>query len=62
MLRDGRFFSFPFLNLFIEDGCGRDLPGMAGGTFIFIMKKLSSFMMELLPCGARWEHEGNLAL
>jgi hypothetical protein len=25
------------------------------------MKKISSFMTELLPCGARWEYEGHLA-
>jgi hypothetical protein len=24
------------------------------------MKKISSFMAELLPCGARWEYEGIL--
>jgi len=30
-------------------------------NFIFGMKKNSSFMTELLPCGARWEYKGNLA-
>jgi hypothetical protein len=25
------------------------------------MKKMSSFIAELLPCSARWEHEGNRA-
>jgi hypothetical protein len=26
------------------------------------MKKISSFMAELLPCDARWEHEGILTM
>jgi hypothetical protein len=31
------------------------------GRSEFSMKKISSFMTELLPCGARWEHKGHLA-
>jgi hypothetical protein len=30
-------------------------------NIIFMMIKMSSFITELLPYGARWEHEGNLA-